>query len=452
MLGEDHRGRAGHGGCRERRSAQLHVAVAENVVGPFGRERGAVGHCPDHVAARSRQVGLREAVQGVAPGRPRSRSVVFGAERVRDVRRADRDHERIVGRCERDVALLPVDCEVASGRDDRDAVQPQLLDRLIERVEEDARRVRRVQREVRDLDVVLALVRQDPVARCDDVCDGRLTGVVHDVDGEQVRVRGDARVSGCGACRDAGHEGAVPVGVAGPVRSEARERDLAEDPVTEVGRAGRIDAGVDDRDRRCLQRQGLSRPVDGCTGRPAPLLGVRRRQVDRAHLHGLVRHDRRDVLAHAQREDLPARQGGTSAVDRHELVLDLTRRDRVAARGRVLERLAQEAGGPFFPLALQDDVEGLLGVLLRRAQQGGGDVRLDVRRQGLDQCALQRRRGGRCSRRACSAAGGDEDARGGCKDDADSAAASTPERIRAFVAGQPNSSPHVFLSLNQTSA
>ena len=234
MLREQHRGRAGDHRRRERRPAQLHVAGRDDVIRPLEREHAVRRDRPDQVAAGSGEVGLREAVRRVAPCRPRCDDVVRGRGRRPDVGRADGDHERIVARRERHAALLAVGRVVPRGSHDRDAVEPQLLDRLIERVEEEARAPGGMEREVGDANVVLRLVLEDPVAGGNDVGHGRLALVVHDVDGEQVRGRRDTGVARRSAGCDAGDERAVAVAVARRVRRQARQVDLAEQAAAEV--------------------------------------------------------------------------------------------------------------------------------------------------------------------------------------------------------------------------
>ena len=81
---------------------------------------------------------------------------------------------------------------VARSCDDDDAVQPELLDRLVERVEAEADRVRADEREVRDADVVRRLVREDPVDRRDDVARQGLASARGDANVDEPRVPGHA--------------------------------------------------------------------------------------------------------------------------------------------------------------------------------------------------------------------------------------------------------------------
>ena len=103
--------------------------------------------------------------------------------------RAHSDHERVVARRVFDTAGAGREAVVPCSRHDRDAAEPQLLDRLVERVAREAARVRGVKREVRDLDVVRVLVRDNPLRRCDHVARPRSARVVHDVERDDVRAR-----------------------------------------------------------------------------------------------------------------------------------------------------------------------------------------------------------------------------------------------------------------------
>ena len=113
--------------------------------------------------------------------------------------------------------MTPLGCAggavVAGGRDDHDAVEPELLDGLVERVEVEVRLGRGVQREVRDLDVVVVLVGEDPLRRGDHVGRARHAAVVHHPHRQDVRGRGSARIAAGTARRDPRHEGAVAVTV-----------------------------------------------------------------------------------------------------------------------------------------------------------------------------------------------------------------------------------------------
>ena len=103
---------------------------------------------------------------------------------------------------------------VARCHDDRDAAEPQLLDRLVERVLREVARRRRVEREVRDLDVVLGAVLVDPLGRGDDVARARHAVVVHDVERRRGSPVEPRRRSRGAARRDARDERAVTAAVA----------------------------------------------------------------------------------------------------------------------------------------------------------------------------------------------------------------------------------------------
>ena len=120
MRREDLGGGAGDDRRRERRAGELDVAGGDDARRLLRDERRGGGHRADHVAAGRREVGLREAVERVAVGRPRRRVVVVRRDGAVDVVGADRDHERIVAGRERDAARLAVDAVVARRRDDDD--------------------------------------------------------------------------------------------------------------------------------------------------------------------------------------------------------------------------------------------------------------------------------------------------------------------------------------------
>src|SRR5947199_256041 len=161
------------------------------------------------------------------------------------VGRAHRDHEGVVAGRVGNAAGAIREAVVAGRRNDGDAAEPELLDRLVEGVVREAARVRGVQREVRDLDVVLVLVRENPLRRCDHVARPRGARVVHDVERDDVRARRCAGVAWSLARRDPGHERAMAATVAGRVVRQGRQIDLLHDAGTEVGHLRRVDAGVD---------------------------------------------------------------------------------------------------------------------------------------------------------------------------------------------------------------
>src|SRR6185369_5616913 len=95
--------------------------------------------------------------------------------------------------------LLGAGAVVARGRDDGDPGEPGALDRPVERVEHERAVVGPGQREVRNANSVLILVRDDPVEPGDDVARVTHAVVVEDVDGDELRARGGACAAGRGA-------------------------------------------------------------------------------------------------------------------------------------------------------------------------------------------------------------------------------------------------------------
>ena len=241
------------------------------------RRRGRDGR--DHVAAGGGDLRLREAVARAAVRRPRSGDVVAPIDGAEDVGRADADDEGVVRRRVGNAAIGSADGEVPRCGDHDDAAQPQLLDRLVERVVADAGGSRLLQREVGDADPVRGPVLVDPVDGGDDVARHRHAVVVHHVERDDPRVRSRARVARTAAGRDVGDERPVATAVARRVRRQRRERDLLDDAVAEVGPRG-VDPGVDDRDRgrvRVVGRRRRPELVDA--ERVRPHLGVRVRDV-----------------------------------------------------------------------------------------------------------------------------------------------------------------------------
>ena len=153
------------------------------------------------------------------------------------------------------------------------------------------------------------------------------------------------------------------VGRAGRRRREVQVRD---DPCSEIGDLGRVDAAVDHRDRRRLRRRpqvGAGervevRPERGDVGRRGP----HRRVLVRGRLQRRVRRDRRDMRVLRELEQVGARQVGRHARDREELPLQLAVLARRLNVGR--NRLARVA-----LRALDDDVERLQRVGRRLGEQ-----------------------------------------------------------------------------------
>ena len=365
MTGQDLGRRRRHDRGRERRTGHPHVAGLEHAIRHRRRDQGTRGHRSHHVAAGSRHVRLVEAVHRHTVGRPRGDRVVARIRRHVLVERTDRDHERVVAGCVRHAhrAALAV---VARGRDDHDALQPESLNRLVERVDAEARLRRTGQREVDDTNAVLARVLVDPVGRCDHVARARLTVGVGRPDRHDLRVRCTAGVL-AGARSDAGHHRAVTflvVAISGS--AERAQVDLRDQPAAEV--TPRLDAGVHNRDRRRLR----SRAGDGARVRVEAVLQDRhvrrvlphRRVLVGRRLHLHVRRDRRHVGVLGQLDEVGAGQRGADAGDRDELLLDVTLAvlDFVAGRLGVL-------------VALDDDVELLKRVRSRLSQEAGRNDR-----------------------------------------------------------------------------
>ena len=153
------------------------------------------------------------------------------------------------------------------------------------------------------------------------------------------------------------------VGRAGRRRREVQVRD---DPCSEIGDLGRVDAAVDHRDRRRLRRgpqvgageRVEVRPERGNVGRGGP----HRRVLVGGRLQRRVRRDRRDVRVLRQLEQVEAREVRRHARDREELPLQL------AVLGRRLDvggdGLARVALRP-----LDDDVEDLARIGRRLHEQ-----------------------------------------------------------------------------------
>src|SRR5207253_3681046 len=138
---------------------------------------------------------------------------------------------------------------VARRRDDDETVQPELLDRLVERIEQDAALGRAREGHVDDLDPVLVLVRQDPVEAREDVARQGHALAVCDADVDEVRGRGRTDVTGSAARREPGDHRAVTLGIADSRRG-GHEIAAGDDASTEVRRLRGVDTAVYDRDRR----------------------------------------------------------------------------------------------------------------------------------------------------------------------------------------------------------
>ena len=171
MAGQDLRRRTGNDRRRERGARHPHVAGGDDAVRHCRRNRRAHRHRRDHVAAGGGHVRLGEAVHGVAVGRPRGHRVVEWVRCLHLVKGPDGDHERVVAGGVRHVHRAGARPVVPGGRHDDDTAEPEPFDRLVERIEAEARRGGAGHREVGDADVVGVLVGQDPVGRRDHVAD-----------------------------------------------------------------------------------------------------------------------------------------------------------------------------------------------------------------------------------------------------------------------------------------
>ncbi len=378
---------------RERRPGHPHVARGDDPLRLHARDVRARRNRSDDPPARSRELRLLEAVGRVAEGRPRCDGVVGRGRGAVLVGRADRDHERVVRG-----SVPGVDREaravVADRRHDDDAVQPQLLDRLVERVEAEARHTRGDERQVRDADVVLRLVLEDPVRSRDHVARAGLAEVVRRPDTDERGVLPHARIQSRRACRNACDHRPVTLVVTGGTGAERGQVDARDETAAEVVHLARVDAAVHDCDRgslrsqyRCRRharrieleaREGIQRARHRClvpqrrdVRRGPPHLRVDVIETgEAARLDYAVGRDHVDVRILRQLDDVCAGDAGGDAVDGVEapLELALVALDAVA---HVVARVALRA--------LHDHVERLAGVGLRSRQEGRRDVCLMVR-------------------------------------------------------------------------
>ena len=124
------------------------------------------------------------------------------------------------------VTVAPV---VAGRADDHDAGVPKGIHGLDQRVHRRGLVDRMAEREVDDADPVLRLVVQDPLQAGQHVGAEAAAGAVEDADGDEARLRGQARHAAVGrvaavADEDAGHVRAVAVGVDAVFRGRLRVR------------------------------------------------------------------------------------------------------------------------------------------------------------------------------------------------------------------------------------
>ena len=188
---EDQRGGAAGDACRHRGAAELEVVTVDDAGRVLGGQHALGAEHGDQVAAWRVELRLGEAVLGRAAARPRGDAVVAEVWRAEIVDRADREHERVVGRRVRD--RVAHRARIAGGGDDEDAAEREQFDGGVERVRRVALRRVRPEREVHDADVVEVLVGEDEAKSLDDVADRSEARVVADLDVDQVRLRRDAR-------------------------------------------------------------------------------------------------------------------------------------------------------------------------------------------------------------------------------------------------------------------
>ena len=182
--------RPGDHGRRERRPGHPHVARRDCTLGRSRRQCRARRNGRGDPATGRRELGLEEAVAAVAVRGPRCGEVV-GRRRGPFVSSAPtvRMNGSLPGACA--MSTPPGVPKFPAGCDDEDAVEPELLDGGIERVVREARLGLADEREVRDADVVLRGVLQDPVARGDDVARVRGAVGVRRPDADDRRARSD---------------------------------------------------------------------------------------------------------------------------------------------------------------------------------------------------------------------------------------------------------------------
>ena len=241
---------------------------------------------------------------------------------------------------------------VARGRDDDNAAEPELLDRLVERILREVARNRGVQREVRDADVVLRLVVVDPLGRRDHVARPGHAVVVHDVERDELRARRGARVVRAVARSDPGHERAVAAAVTGRVRNQLRDHLFGDDPGTtlEVD-AVLVDPGVDDRDRRRGRAIPVGVRVEGSKrlGRRPDLVRGRRR----VELDPRVARDREPGPPGQDEHALRLHRGRDRADEPEPSVQALSVAEGVTLAGRLVGVLGVRGA----VVALDDDVD-----------------------------------------------------------------------------------------------
>ncbi len=252
MEHQDVRRDPGDDRCSEGGARELHVAPSrrsDHLRRALLGESRACRNRPNELPARRGHLGLGETVIRVTPRRPWRDRGASRVDRVVQVEGSHRDDEGVVRRPVGHPGLSAADSIVARRGDHDDAAEPELLDRLVERVPAEAARGRRMEREVRDPDVVLLLVPEDPLGGSDHVARARHSLVVHHVDRHDARRRRSARVPRCGPCRQTRDERSVAASVTCRVSGQGGHVHLRANPPGEVAPA-RLDAGVDEGDGR----------------------------------------------------------------------------------------------------------------------------------------------------------------------------------------------------------
>jgi hypothetical protein len=256
------------------------------------RQHGAERSRGDHVPARRDDVGASKPIVASPVSREGRDHVVAGRARVLRLRGADDDDERIVGRR---IVHTHRAANVAGSSDDNHAVEPELLERLVERIVHEARGRSRQKREIHDTDAVGVLVREHPLGCRDDVGHQGFVVRVRGPDGDDVRVR---RCAGVLIRPDrpftggqASHHGSVSELVADRQRVERGKVDLLHDAAAEV-HLRPVDAGVDDCDRRRVPaRRSTPKLIHTRRLRPEIRISRIRRRAD----HARVARDRLHV-------------------------------------------------------------------------------------------------------------------------------------------------------------
>ncbi|CAA9334656.1 MAG: hypothetical protein AVDCRST_MAG16-1477 [uncultured Frankineae bacterium] len=272
--GEQERHGARGDGRRLRRAGAPDVARRHQRLGVGGLDGRAGRAEGDHRAAGRHQVRLGQTRGGGAARGPAGHVVVGGVGVALVVERSDGDDQRVVARLGDRAGR---GAAVAGGDDHDDALGPQALHGVVDRVDRRGLRRGDAPRQVQHADAVLLLVGGDPVHRLQDRRDVDDTVAPGDLDGDDVGSGGDTGVRTAGA---GGGGGAVPGDQArhdGPVAVGVDQARLARE-VRSVHQASlevrqRRHAGVEDGDADALAvvaarpaRHGLHRLGEGRGG------------------------------------------------------------------------------------------------------------------------------------------------------------------------------------------